>query len=112
MTENIFSYGTLQTEAVQFDTFGRLLVGIPDTIVGYKLTMIKIEDEKVIASSGAIHHPIIKHTGNYSDTVEGTVFKISETELKQADNYEVGAYKRVLVQLKSGKNAWVYIDAT
>ena len=112
MTENLFSYGTLQKESVQLDTFGRLLDGVPDILVGYKLSMIKIEDKKVITSSGATHHPIIKYTGDYSDTIEGIVFKITENELKQADKYEVDDYNRVPVQLKSGKSAWVYINAS
>lgn len=33
--EKLFSYGTLQLEQVQLDTFGRLLEGQADTLQGY-----------------------------------------------------------------------------
>ncbi len=35
--ENLFSYGTLQSESVQLETFGRKLEGEPDTLPGYRL---------------------------------------------------------------------------
>jgi gamma-glutamylcyclotransferase (GGCT)/AIG2-like uncharacterized protein YtfP len=109
--EYLFSYGTLQLESVQLDTFARKLEGHPDSLRGYKLSYIKIEDEAVVASSGAAEHPIITHTHNAADRVEGMVFTITEAELQQADQYEVSAYKRVNVVLESGRNAWVYIEA-
>lgn len=110
LTESLFSYGTLQNESVQLCTFGRTLEGYPDTLVGYKLEMIEIRDKDVIVSSGTAYHPIIKHTSDYSDTIKGTVFNITKEELKQADDYEVDDYKRILVQLQSGNNAWVYVS--
>jgi gamma-glutamylcyclotransferase (GGCT)/AIG2-like uncharacterized protein YtfP len=109
--ENLFSYGTLQYEKVQLETFGRLLNGHADTLPGFIKTMVKIEDEKVVAASGEAYHPIIQHSGNAADTVEGYVFEITPDELKQADDYEVDSYKRVAVTLQSGKNAWVYVKA-
>ena len=112
MTENLFSYGTLRQDAVQLETFGRLLDGTADQLPGYKLSFIKIEDETVVATSGMTHHPIIRHTGNSADTIEGTVFKITATELQHADDYEVDSYKRISVQLKSGIRAWVYVEAS
>lgn len=111
MTENLFSYGTLQQENVQQDTFGRLLTGHQDVLTGYKLSWVEITDENVLASSGANQHPIISFTGDADDRVEGTVFKITAHELKQADEYEVDDYKRISVKLQSGENAWVYVNA-
>ena len=108
--ENLFSYGTLQNETVQKETFGRLLNGFPDSLEGYNLSMIKIEDQSVVTTSGKTHHPIIKFTNDKTDTIKGMVFKITESELMQADEYEVDEYKRTLVELKSGKNAWVYVS--
>lgn len=108
--ENLFSYGTLQNEAVQKETFGRLLNGFPDLLEGYNLSMIKIEDQSVVATSGKTHHPIIQFTNDKTDAIKGMVFEITESELKQADEYEVDEYKRTLVELKSGKNAWVYVS--
>jgi gamma-glutamylcyclotransferase (GGCT)/AIG2-like uncharacterized protein YtfP len=108
--EHLFSYGTLQKQNVQLETFGRFLTGHPDTLVGYKLSMIEIEDQAVVATSGQTHHPIIKQTNQNNDTIKGVVFEITATELKQADHYEVDSYKRINVTLKSGKSAWVYIE--
>lgn len=110
MTENLFSYGTLQLESVQQTTFGRLLHGIPDAITGYALSWIEITDAHVLAASGKTHHPIIKFTGEYNDCVEGMVFQITPDELQRADAYEVSDYKRVEATLRSGGKTWVYIE--
>ena len=110
-TENLFSYGTLQSEAVQLATFGRRLEGKADTLIGYSLTMIPIEDSNAVLISSDTHYRNIRLTGITSDLVEGTVFTLTRKELEQADEYEKTAdYKRVLEQLKSGKNAWVYLN--
>ena len=75
--ENLFSYGTLQSELVQLSTFGRKLKGRPDYLVGYKLSFIKIEDEAVTASSDMTEPRIIKYTNNPNDTISGPVFTIT-----------------------------------
>ena len=42
--------------------------------------------------------------------VEGTVFLVAKNELEQTDAYEqIADYERVLVQLESDTNAWVYL---
>jgi hypothetical protein len=107
----LFSYGTLQLETVQLETFGRLLVGTADALPGYGRTMVRITDPAVIAASGADHHPIVAASGDPNDTVEGTVFEITAEELAAADTYEVSDYKRVEVVLASGLWAFVYIQA-
>ena len=110
-TENLFSYGTLQIEAVQLATFGRRLKGQPDLLVGYSVTLIPIRDQNFVATSGSTHHRNIQFTGLASDLIKGTVFAVTKKELEQADAYEEEAdYQRVLVQLKSGLNAWVYLN--
>ena len=109
-SERLFSYGTLQLEPVQLSTFGRKLTGSPDTLPGYDLSMVKIDDPKVVETSGKTHHPIVKHTGNPENVVEGTVFRITYQELLNADKYEVAAYRRFAVKLGSGVSAWAYID--
>ena len=109
-SQSLFSYGTLQAEEVQISTFGRALNGKPDVLVGYRLTMIKIHQPAFVTLSGAEHHRNIQFTGLASDLVEGTVLKVTKKELARADKYEAGAnYQRVLVELKSGLNAWVYL---
>lgn len=108
--EYLFSYGTLQTEEVQLATFGRRLEGKPDSLNGYSLRMIKIEDQGFVALSGAELHRNLQFTGDVSDFVEGTVFSVTRTELEQADAYEPAGYERVLTNLKSGRRAWVYVN--
>ena len=109
---HLFSYGTLQTEAVQLATFGRKLVGEPDTLLGYRQTRLEIQDPGVVATGGAKYHLNVQSTGRDSDVVVGTRFKVTTKELEQADIDEVAAdYKRVSVQLKSGTRAWVYAGA-
>jgi len=110
---NLFSYGTLPLEAVQLANFGRQLEGRPDMLMGYIVTMLPITDPEVAAMSGATHHRNIQFTGVASDAVEGTVFKVTSSEIEQADAYEaVADYKRVRVELKSGVEAWVYLHGT
>jgi len=110
-TERLFSYGTLQTELVQLSTFGRKLTGAPDALLEYRLRMIQITDQEFVATSGAEFHRNLEFTGNASDLVEGTVFAVTPQELEQADAYEPDGYKRVRVKLRSGTEAWVYLNA-
>jgi hypothetical protein len=109
-TENLFSYGTLQREEVQLSTFGRRLECFPDILVGYILTSIQIEDQSFVALSGTAIHRNLHFTGSASDHVGGAVLQVTRNELEQADAYEPANYKRVLVRLKSGIDAWVYIS--
>ena len=106
--EKLFSYGTLQLESVQLETFGRLLQGKRDTLTGYLKTEVKITDHDVIKKSGTDMHTILKFTGIDSDRVKGTIFEVSALELKRADDYEVDAYRRIKSTFKSGTTAWVY----
>jgi len=108
-TENLFSYGTLQLEKVQLETFGRRLDGEPDALHGYKLVMVTITDEDFVIESGTANHRSLQFTGNSTDLVEGFVFKVTGNELEQADDYEPEGYERVRVQLRSGANAWVFV---
>ena len=110
-TENLFSYGTLQTESVQLAIFGRTLLSTPDTLVGYRVIMSATADQDFVKKTGAVHHRNLQFTDIESDTVEGTVLTITPKELQQVDTYEPTDYQRVLVQLKSGLNAWVYINS-
>ena len=109
-SENLFSYGTLQDAEVQISTFGRALEGKPDSLVGYRLAMIKVHRQDFVRLSDAEHHRNLQFTGLSSDIVQGTVLKVTKKELEQADDYEAGAdYQRVLVELKSRLSAWAYI---
>ncbi len=107
----LFSYGTLQQEDVQLATFGRRLTGVSDALVGYRQSMVAIQDPEVVRTSGKTHHPIVAFTGVSEDRVPGALFEISDAELAHADAYEVASYVRVKAPLASGLEAWVYVDA-
>ena len=109
---NLFSYGTLQQDNVQIENYGRLLAGVKDSLKEYKLDKLKITDAKVLKASGKEYHPIALKTNNTSDTVEGTIFEITENELIETDKYEVSDYKRILETFTSGKKAWIYVAKT
>lgn len=109
MKYHLFSYGTLQLEQVQLDTFGRLLEGTADALVGYRIEKVQITDPKVLEVSQESYHPIAIRTGHIQDLVEGTSFQISKKELEHADTYEVSDYTRIKVILHSKKEAWVYV---
>ena len=110
-TELLFSYGTLQLEAVQLATFGRRLTGTSDVLRGFEVVSLEIEDQTVVAISGTAHHTMATFTGRASDVVSGTVFAVTPDEIQHADTYEVAAVKRVAVVLQSGARAWAYVDA-
>jgi gamma-glutamylcyclotransferase (GGCT)/AIG2-like uncharacterized protein YtfP len=109
MTELLFSYGTLQLEKVQLTSFGRILTGHKDALVGYSLSQVEITDENVLAQSDQRFHPVAIPSNNSDDKVSGVVFEITPDELLKADEYEVDDYARVAAILESGKTAWVYI---
>jgi hypothetical protein len=107
----LFSYGTLQQEEVQRSNFGRLLHGSPDLLIAHRSDWVQITDPAVIAASGTDRHPIVRPTGDPSDSVAGTLFVITPAELAAADTYEVDDYRRFQVRLNSGTQAWVYLAA-
>ena len=108
----LFSYGTLQQENVQLSTFGRLLQGQRDELLGFEQSLVRIEDPQVVAASGKTHHANVTFNGRNDSRVSGAVFEITDAELAAADQYEqLAAYKRIAAMLVSGKQAWVYVDA-
>lgn len=106
----LFSYGTLQKEKVQLETFGRILEGEKDFLLNYKLDYIEIFDEEVLKKSEQKFHPILTYSGNTNDKVEGVLFEITDEELQQADEYEVDSYKRIKTIFSSGKEGFIYIE--
>jgi hypothetical protein len=106
----LFSYGTLQLEAVQLSTFKRILRGQADELVGFEQTMVRIDDQQIVAVSGKAHHPIVRYSGKNESRVHGMVFEVSDRELDMADRYEPPGYTRIAAVLASGRTAWVYAD--
>jgi gamma-glutamylcyclotransferase (GGCT)/AIG2-like uncharacterized protein YtfP len=107
----LFSYGTLRQPEVQLALFGRTIEGRPDALPGYAITPLEITDATVIATSGTAHHTIARPTGDPHDEVPGMVYRITQADLAAADAYEVADCKRVAVRLKSGIEAFLYVDA-
>jgi gamma-glutamylcyclotransferase (GGCT)/AIG2-like uncharacterized protein YtfP len=96
----LFSYGTLQREDVQLSTFGRLLTGAPDELTGFELSAITIDGTR---------YSTVTFSRNPDIRIPGVLFEVSDSELARADEYEGEVYyKRVIVTLASGKQAWVY----
>jgi hypothetical protein len=108
-TVALFSYGTLQLPQVQIATYGRLLDGIADTLVGYRLEPLPISDTDVIRVSGKAVHTIARYTGDLHDHINGVVYMITEAGLAATDSYEVDVYARIADTLASGRKAFFYI---
>ncbi len=107
----IFSYGTLQQDDVQLATFGRLLHGQRDELLGCEPSRVRIEDPQIVAS-GRTHHANVAFNGRDDSRVSGMVFEITDAELAAADRHEeLAAYNRIAATLASGKQTWVYVDA-
>ena len=108
----IFSYGMLQEESVQLSTFGRLLDGRGDELVGFELAQAPIKDPGIVAATGMTHYDNALFNGRPDSRVGGMVFEITEAELAAADSFERRAvYERIGVTMASGKQAWVYVEA-
>lgn len=97
----LFSYGTLQQPAVQVRTLGRALHGQRDALPGYRTARVAV---------GTTHHDNLVPDIANDSRVTGMVFEVSEAELSLVDGYELAfAYRRLLVELDSGRQAWVYL---
>ena len=107
----LFSYGTLQQPAVQLSTFGHLLDGHADALVGFERSLFEITDPEFVASSGKAHHAIVTFTGRNDSRVAGIALEVTDAELAKADAYEPAGYVRIATVLASGRDAWVYADA-
>ena len=101
--EKLFAYGTLKDKDIQETIFGRILTGTPDTLIGYGIKEIAIEEEFGIA-----HYPIITATHNPENRIDGILYELTEKELQLADTYEGLHYKRIEVELHSNEIVWVY----
>ncbi len=109
--EPLFSYGTLQDEAVQQRLFGRRLTGAPDALVGFRMDWLVARDAAAVNASGVARHPVVHETRAPQDRVPGTLLRVTATELARADEYEADDYRRVRVTLASGESAWLYVAA-
>ena len=95
--EYLFVYGTLRVPNIQQSVLGRVVTGTPDILDGYGRSTI---------SAGIATYFILVEQA--SESVEGVVLEITQDELERADRYETDAYRRFRVNLRSGKQVWVY----
>ena len=106
----LFSYGTLQRPAVQQSTFGRLLVGTADQLVGFETASVPITDTRIVAVTGSSHYANVVFNGRPDSRVDGMAFEVTAAELEAADRYEREAgYVRLQTVLASHRVAWVYM---
>ena len=110
MSERLFSYGTLQLEAVQRALFGRALEGAADTLGGFAITTIETRDPAAVATSGVVTHLALVAQAD-APPIEGMLYALSSAELAAADEYEGADYRRVAATFGSGASGWVYVKA-
>lgn len=99
----LFAYGTLKEKDIQENIFGRSLTGAPETLLGYIVQTIQIEEE-----FGVETYPIITPTDDTKDSLDGIVYELTQKDLELADTYEGKYYRRIEVQLQSKEKVWVY----
>lgn len=108
-THAVFSFGTLRQESVQQTLYGGTVPTVPDALVGWRLTTVRITDPAVIAASGSDLHPGIERSGDVDDRVDGGVLTLDDAALAATDRYESVGYERTSVVLASGREAWIYV---
>ena len=109
MHEHLFSYGTLQRPEVQIELFGRILHSSADTLKGYRIAEIEINDESFLSKGENKNQKTLIISNDQDVYINAVVLEITEEELLLVDKYEPDNYSRIKVKLESGKEAWIYI---
>ena len=71
----LFSYGTLQQKSVQINTFGRLLEGSLDNLVGFIVANLKIQDEEETRQIRREFYPIANTLVHFINAFQGQFTK-------------------------------------
>lgn len=109
----LFSYGSLQEEAVQLSICGRKLRGEADELFDCVRTMIEVPKWHKAAQTGLTHYATVTFAPASGSSVPGTLLELTEAELSATDSYERDSeYVRVKAALISSRNAWVYVSAS
>ena len=77
---------------------------------GHRLERLPDRDPEAVRISGLKSHFVIRPTGNEADRVPGMVYLLNKQELEATDRYEGSDYRRVVLELESGRCAFVYVD--
>jgi gamma-glutamylcyclotransferase (GGCT)/AIG2-like uncharacterized protein YtfP len=95
----IFSYGTLQFDAVMEAVVGRCFEAVPARLYGYERRVV----------SGQNYPAIVRNEEKFT---EGTLFGGLDPEtLVRLDLFEGSLYRRDWVRLETGVGAWAYVVA-
>ena len=105
----LFTYGVLRDAVVELDTFGREIESVPDLLAGYTVDYIDVDAHHADDEAQTGADPALRRTGNPLDKVSGSVLMVTNDELESADERENALCRRVMVELVSGRRAWVYV---
>ena len=86
----------------------RRATSLPDPVPA--LERLPDRDPEAVRISGLKSHFVIRPTGNEADRVPGMVYLLNKEELEATDRYEGSDYRRVVLELESGRCAFVYVD--
>ena len=99
MEHFIFAYGTLKTAKIRKALLNRVVPSDKDTLSGFTLEKIYLD---------GIRYPIAVMDPFNKNQIHGEVFKVTLKEIQIIDDYESDAYQRIIVNLNSGRKAWIY----
>jgi hypothetical protein len=99
--------GYLTARLFSDETRPRLLLTV---LTGFVVGTLTITDEAVVALSGEEVHLVLR-PGGPGDRIAGVALHVTDAELFAADEYETDDYRRVIVTLESGREAFVYVAA-
>jgi hypothetical protein len=106
----VFSYGSLQEEAVQLETFGRRLTGFPDALVGYETELVPVTRKDDPHYGRKTHHLNLKANGRAQSRVAGTALDVSDAELALTNRFEErSGYARIAARTAGGRDVWLYV---
>ncbi len=100
MEHLVFAYGTLKEAKIRRELLNRDVAAIKDSLPGFTLENICI---------GGVLYPIAVRDPYDKKPIPGEVFQVTSREIRIIDEYESNAYKRIKVNLNSGRKAWLYI---
>ncbi|MFG3205337.1 gamma-glutamylcyclotransferase family protein [Streptomyces sp. NPDC048192] len=105
----LFSYGALQERPVQQLILGRTLEGRADQLPGFILTVAELGEEAALVS-GTSRHPMATLGATAGAHVCGTLYRVLPADLSAIDARCDILFHRVTLLLRSGEQAWVYVD--
>ncbi len=107
----LFAYGSLRERKVQRWLFGRAVPATPDSVHGACCRWVDDLDADLFRLTGQRGYPMLWLDANTPTCIDGERLRLSAAALQRADAYEGDAYRREVVQLRSGHRAWVYVEA-